>query len=202
MPPFLSDSTKIRCRRAGRWRLFRQQQGSMRLLLNDRHRKFPLPRRLLAVISVADPVKPEAAGVIAALQVGDHLRAVTFWDSLLHEETNSQRAVQTWREESMRQRQERGNEACRLRAATQHWQIQARPPCSSPRKGRGQAPSRQRPADPEQWCSVLRLLIGILSALPHQASGRACHMLTGDNWTTARIIAARLGICSVTAEVC
>jgi len=34
-----------------------------------------------------------------------------------------------------------------------------------------------------------------------QASGRACHMLTGDNWTTARIIAARLGIRHVTAEV-
>ena len=33
-----------------------------------------------------------------------------------------------------------------------------------------------------------------------QASGRACHMLTGDNWTTARIIAARLGIRHVTAE--
>jgi cation transport ATPase len=27
-------------------------------------------------------------------------------------------------------------------------------------------------------------------------------MLTGDNWTTARIIAARLGIRHVTAEVC
>ncbi|KAL4856926.1 putative copper-transporting ATPase 5 [Chlorella vulgaris] len=31
--------------------------------------------------------------------------------------------------------------------------------------------------------------------------GLACHMVTGDNWTTARAIAARLGIIDVSAEV-
>ncbi|KAL4853273.1 Copper-transporting ATPase HMA5 [Chlorella vulgaris] len=31
--------------------------------------------------------------------------------------------------------------------------------------------------------------------------GLACHMVTGDNWTTARTIAARLGIIDVSAEV-
>ena len=34
-----------------------------------------------------------------------------------------------------------------------------------------------------------------------QARGVACHMITGDNWVTARMIAHRLGIRHVTAEV-
>ena len=34
-----------------------------------------------------------------------------------------------------------------------------------------------------------------------QASGVACHMITGDNWVTARMIAHRLGIRHVIAEV-
>lgn len=34
-----------------------------------------------------------------------------------------------------------------------------------------------------------------------QARGAACHIITGDNWVTARMIAHRLGIRHVTAEV-
>lgn len=31
--------------------------------------------------------------------------------------------------------------------------------------------------------------------------GLQCHMVTGDNWRTARIVAAQLGIINVQAEV-
>jgi Cu+-exporting ATPase len=31
--------------------------------------------------------------------------------------------------------------------------------------------------------------------------GLACHIVTGDNWRTARIVAAQLGIINVQAEV-
>ncbi len=41
--------------------------------------------------------------------------------------------------------------------------------------------------------------VGVVAAL--SAAGVACHMLTGDNWVTARIIAAQLGIRQVIAEV-
>ncbi len=40
---------------------------------------------------------------------------------------------------------------------------------------------------------------GVVAALGR--AGLACHMLTGDNWVTARVIAAQLGIRHVTAEV-
>jgi len=40
---------------------------------------------------------------------------------------------------------------------------------------------------------------GVVAAL--HGAGVTCHMLTGDNWVTARIIAAQLGIRHVTAEV-
>lgn len=40
---------------------------------------------------------------------------------------------------------------------------------------------------------------GVVDAL--QRAGLACHMLTGDNWTTARTVAAQLGIYNITAEV-
>lgn len=39
---------------------------------------------------------------------------------------------------------------------------------------------------------------GVVAAL-HQA-GMACHLVTGDNWRTARSIAEQLGIINVTAE--
>ncbi|KAK9904210.1 hypothetical protein WJX75_006837 [Coccomyxa subellipsoidea] len=41
--------------------------------------------------------------------------------------------------------------------------------------------------------------IGVVSALRHM--GLACHIVTGDNWRTARIVAAQLGIINVQAEV-
>lgn len=34
-----------------------------------------------------------------------------------------------------------------------------------------------------------------------QAAGLPCHLLTGDNWVTARVVAAQLDICHVSAEV-
>lgn len=40
---------------------------------------------------------------------------------------------------------------------------------------------------------------GVVNAL--QRAGLACHMLTGDNWITARTVAAQLGIYNITAEV-
>lgn len=39
---------------------------------------------------------------------------------------------------------------------------------------------------------------GVVAAL-HQA-GMACHLVTGDNWRTARSIAEQLGIINVSAE--
>jgi Cu+-exporting ATPase len=39
----------------------------------------------------------------------------------------------------------------------------------------------------------------VVSALRHM--GLACHIVTGDNWRTARIVAAQLGIINVQAEV-
>ncbi|EIE22528.1 copper-translocating P-t [Coccomyxa subellipsoidea C-169] len=41
--------------------------------------------------------------------------------------------------------------------------------------------------------------IGVVSALRNM--GMQCHMVTGDNWRTARIVAAQLGIINVQAEV-
>lgn len=41
--------------------------------------------------------------------------------------------------------------------------------------------------------------VGVVSALRNM--GLQCHMVTGDNWTTARIVAAQLGIIHVMAEV-
>jgi Cu+-exporting ATPase len=41
--------------------------------------------------------------------------------------------------------------------------------------------------------------LGVVAAL--RAKGLACHMVTGDNWTTARIVAAQLGILNVQADV-
>ena len=41
--------------------------------------------------------------------------------------------------------------------------------------------------------------IGVVSALRNM--GLQCHMVTGDNWRTARIVAAQLGIINVQAEV-
>ncbi|CAK0783009.1 hypothetical protein CVIRNUC_006204 [Coccomyxa viridis] len=41
--------------------------------------------------------------------------------------------------------------------------------------------------------------IGVVSAL--RSMGLQCYMVTGDNWTTARIVAAELGIINVMAEV-
>ena len=41
--------------------------------------------------------------------------------------------------------------------------------------------------------------LGVVSAL--RAQGLQVHMVTGDNWTTARIVAAQLGIIHVMAEV-
>lgn len=41
--------------------------------------------------------------------------------------------------------------------------------------------------------------VGVVSALRHM--GLQCYMVTGDNWTTARIVAAELGIINVMAEV-
>ena len=34
-----------------------------------------------------------------------------------------------------------------------------------------------------------------------RSMGLQCYMVTGDNWTTARIVAAELGIINVMAEV-
>ena len=41
--------------------------------------------------------------------------------------------------------------------------------------------------------------VGVVSALRNM--GLQCYMVTGDNWTTARIVAAELGIINVMAEV-
>lgn len=41
--------------------------------------------------------------------------------------------------------------------------------------------------------------VGVVSAL--RSMGLQCYMVTGDNWTTARIVAAELGIINVMAEV-
>lgn len=40
-----------------------------------------------------------------------------------------------------------------------------------------------------------------LPLLGRRARGLSCHLVTGDNWTTARAIAAKLGILDVSAEV-
>ena len=41
--------------------------------------------------------------------------------------------------------------------------------------------------------------LGVVAAL--RGMGLQCHMVTGDNWTTARIVAAQLGILNVQADV-
>lgn len=117
------------------------------------------PLRLAAAFAIADPLKPEAPAVIAALRWACGQRGLYSADRM----------------------------------------------ASPDGIGALQQASLCPPADAD-CTQAHRRSLACSSAPPARLfllrrKGLRCHMVTGDNWTTARAIAARLGIADVSAEV-